>query len=186
MKNEKVSRWWAIAAIMVVAVLAVVALCLGLLPTKPAAAVQASSQSVTVQWKPQTVTEAKLLAKVEADNKLLLKKLKDMAASPDAQNPEQWAKEFSGTYLKKPRLWTDEPGSAEDWADVFKKLKDIVGGKPGVTLENLHILIEYLPYVEGSVYDLRANIKISFTCAAGEDPILEGELSHRKVCVWEP
>ena len=186
MKNERPMKWWMIAAALAVAVLAITSLAICLLSSGPPAEVQALSQSVTVQWKPQSITETKLLAKIEADNKTLIKKLKDMANSPGSQDLGEWTKEFSGTYLRKPRLWTDEPGSFEDWANVFNKLKNVVGGKPDVNIDALHVLIEYLPYVEGSDYDLLAHIKITFSCSSGEDPILEGELRHRKVCIWEP
>lgn len=186
MNNEKPRMRRPIPAKPAWAILAMAGLAIGLASSGPAAQPQRSPRSVTVQWQPQSIVETKLLAKVEADNKLLIDKLMAMAAAPDSQDPEEWAKAFSGTYLRSPRLWTDDPAPNENWPNVFNRLRQVLRGVADIHVDALHVLIEYLPPVEGSDLDLRARIKLTFSLSSGEDPILEGTLCHRKICTWEP
>lgn len=186
MKNKE--RSWRLAAVVAAAAVFLAMTYAGSGPAasgQPAAA-QTSPQSVTVQWAPKTIVETRLLSKIEADNRVLIEKLAALAASPDAQDPGQWEKAFSTTYLAAPRLWTDEPAQVAGWPDVFKKLKPLVHGSTAVSIDTINIIIDYLPPDEKRPHDLLAHIRITFSLSSGEDPSFEGTLCHRKICTWEP
>jgi len=191
MQNERQTRSWgpALVAISGLAVLLLVLMISGAVSIKSSAQtreVKAKDTPVSVQWQPQSFIEARFHARLAQDVKFLKKKLEDLAAEPACPDAGAWAKHFSNHFLKSPRLWADGE-LKEQWLDVLPKLYEIVKGSKDICVNFAWGIIDYVPYdnikkpkPEEDV-DFVFKIKVTFSASPG-DNILEGELTHRRVC----
>jgi len=187
MKNEKVTKSWGVAAALIAAVICIAAAAVAVWSVAQTRPGEPYAPPFTIQWQPQSLLETRFAAKIIEDNKLLKTKLDELAHGK-AKVTDDWEKIFSTTYLKNPRLWTDK-GWADGWPRVLPLLKEIVSGSAGVSLDSVSALIEYMEYAgaETPKADIDAVIRIKLTFSASPgDNILEGSLSHRRVCLIEP
>lgn len=133
----------------------------------------------------------KLENKVDQDNKKICKFFEDsFGKSPDEIDPE----EIKDTYFyMNPVITPEEGGRYEGWDEI----KSYLGTKdPGTGCNDgeVEIEIDYLDVPGGTVeddFDLQAHVKTAFIwggkeASAGSDPGGEGDLKHRRTCVWEP
>jgi hypothetical protein len=191
MQNERPARSWGIAAVAVaaVAILLLILIVSGGISVKSAAQTRegkAKGAPVTLQWQPQSLIEARFHARLLQDVDILKERLDHLAGAQTCPDPADWEKTFSNHFLKNPRLWADG-NVTETWKDVLPELYKIVKGSKDVTVNFAWGVIEYVPYdrvkkprPEEDV-DFIFKIKVTFSASPG-DNVLEGELSHRRVC----
>jgi hypothetical protein len=151
-------------------------------------------------------------AKVEKDNVKLSKFLSDLreviqAAMKERKSfdPAAWAKShpnpFAGTYLDKMKLTTEDGTTLTLWEDIVTALTAVINKSTYIDAQSVHVNLEYLVYKSprylkenGSTapaladeFDFIAHIKTVLAYAPQDDPLTaDGELRHRKTCVYEP
>ncbi len=186
MKNEKVTKSWGGAALAVAFLVLIASAGISLLSVAQTRESPAKANPVTVQWQPQSTIEARFHARLVHDMRFLKTKLEELAGQSVCPDPDQWAKAFSGHFLKSPRLWADGE-LTQDWKEVLTKLHGLVRNSKDITVNFAWGMIEYVPFdkekrpkPEEDV-DFRMKIKVSFSASPG-DNILEGELRHRRIC----
>ena len=120
-----------------------------------------------------------------------------------AFKPMEWwsgysktANPFAGTYLQKPTLTTEEGTTLTVWEEILAKLVKVIGGSTYIDVQSVHVCLEYLSYggerfrkynTSGDDIDFIAHIKTVLAYAPEDDPItMDGELRHRKTCIYEP
>jgi hypothetical protein len=106
------------------------------------------------------------------------------------------ANPFTGTYLQTPKLTTEEGTTLGVWEEILNKLAEIIGNSTYIDAQSVHVCLEYLPYGSAKFrtyntgwddVDFIAHIKTVLAYAPEDDPVtMEGELRHRKTCVYEP
>jgi hypothetical protein len=103
---------------------------------------------------------------------------------------------FTGTYLQSPKLTTENGTTLVVWEEILNKLAEIIGNSTYVDAQSVHVCLEYLPYgsakfktynTSAEDVDFVAHIKTVLAYAPEDAPVtMEGELRHRKTCVYEP
>ena len=135
----------------------------------------------------------KLDNKVDQDNRKICAFFRDsFGKSANEIDPE----EIKETYFyKNPVLATEEGERLEGWDEI----KAYLGTKePGTECDDGEVEIE-MDYLDAADpdsiskndIDLNAHVKTAFIfggtgASAGSDPDGEGDLKHRRTCVWEP
>ena len=190
MKNEKVTRTWGIATVIVGAVICIAAAALSITSAAQMRENPAKNPPVTIQWQSQSDLEARFTAKLIEDQKTLKGKLDYLAGLSTPPDHGPWQKEFAGHFLKEPRLWANGEYFV-GWEKVLPELHKIVRGSKDITIHFAWGMIEYVTYdhvkkpeAKDDV-DFRIKVKVTFSASPG-DNILEGSLSHRRVCLIEP
>ncbi len=151
-------------------------------------------------------------AKVEQDNSKLSKFLSDLRGAVQTAtkerksfDPAAWAKAhpnpFAGTYLDKMTLTTEDGTTLTLWEDIVAALTVVINKSTYIDAQSVHVKLEYLVYKSpryikenGNTapalldeFDFIAHIKTVLAYAPQDDPLTaEGELRHRKTCVYEP
>jgi len=151
-------------------------------------------------------------AKIEKDNVKLSKFLSDLreviqTATKERKSfdPAAWAKShpnpFAGTYLDKMKLTTEDGTTLTVWEDIVAALTAVINKSTYIDAQSVHVKLEYLVYKSprylkenGNTapaltdeFDFIAHIKTVLAYAPQDDPLTaEGELRHRKTCVYEP
>ncbi len=135
----------------------------------------------------------KLENKIEQDNKKICRFFEDSFGKPAEEIDES---EIEGTYLyMNPVITTEDGRELEGWDEIKSFLETVPGGTQ-CEVEEVEIEIDYLEAADpdGLVkndFDLHAHVKTAFNfggteMSAGSDPGGEGDLRHRRTCVWEP
>lgn len=184
MENSKITKSWGVTAAIVAAIVCIAAAAFSVwtvAQTKPASPCM---PTVSIQWMPQTILETRFAAKVVEDNKLLKRKLDELAHLRTAKELDGWEDGFANTYLRDPGFWTGKEW-VKGWAKVKPLLKEIVNGSQDVSIDTTTAIIEYKPY-EGADslktdIDAVITIRVSFSASPGGN-ILEGTLKHSRVC----
>ncbi len=151
---------------------------------------------MTAQIKPDKFIEKmrdKLEKKIDQDNKDICKFFKDSFGKSVEEIDEG---EIEGMYLyMNPVITTEEGERYEGWDEI----KPFLGTKEpgtGCTDGKVEIGLDYLEAANPddlvkNDFDLQAHVKTTFSfggteASAGIDPDGEGDLKHRRTCVWEP
>jgi hypothetical protein len=190
MKDEKVTKSWGVAAALIAVVICVAAAAMSVWSLAQTRESPAKNAPVTIQWQSQSDIEARFTAKLIEHHKYLKKKLEDLAVMSAPPDVPAWQKLFNDHFLKTPRLWANGE-STDGWQEVLPKLWGIVHGSKEIDIHFAWGMIEYVTYdkinrpkPEDDV-DFRIKIKVTFSASPG-DNILEGMLSHRRICVIQP
>jgi hypothetical protein len=163
---------------------------------------------ITIEIAQDSMLARNCAAKVESDNALLaafLVQLRQRAARDRSEElvpvdrkplaPE----DFAGTYLRDPVLTKSDGTTVRGWDKILGYLmgpQGIIVESTYIDVQSVHVSLEYLPFgsekfikVNGKSgdVDLIAHIKTVLAYAPADDPVtIEGELCHRKVCVFYP
>jgi len=117
----------------------------------------------------------KLEKKIDQDNRKICKFFKESFGVKE-------------TYLgKNPRITTDEGDELQGWGKITSYLGKIPSGIE-CQVKSVYVEVEA---IDEEDFDLIAHVKTTFSfggteASAGIDPDGEGDLKHRRTCVWEP
>lgn len=132
--------------------------------------------------------------KIDQDNKKIRKFFEDSFGKPADEIDPEVIKE---TYLYKNPKITTEDRVLKGWDKIKSHLSEIPEGTScGSDDENVDVNLDYLSVKDPedkvkNDFDLHAHVKTAFNfggtkAGAGSDPDGEGDLKHRRICVWEP
>jgi hypothetical protein len=190
MKNEKMTRSWGVAAAMTAIVICIAAAGISVWSAAQTGQNPAKNAPVTIQWQTQSDLEARFTTKIIEDNKFLKGQLEHLAGLSELPDLDQWQKQFGGHFLKVPQLWTNGK-LYKGWKEVLPALHEIVRRSKDIEINFAWAMIEYVPYDKeknlpaAEDIDFLIKIKVAFSASPG-DNLLEGELSHRRICLIEP
>lgn len=180
MEKINITKTWAIAAIVILAIIGLVAAFLLVSAPARMQAAMPGGAGISVQWGAQSILESKFVARVIEDNRAIKAAFESSAPPKEA---------FRGTYLQNLRVWNDTSRGWMAGEDAYAEFKKIVTDPKKLSIDWFSIAIEYRPYVEGTSLendvDAVATIRITFSASPG-GYIAEGELLHRRVCTIEP
>jgi hypothetical protein len=117
--------------------------------------------------------------KIDQDNKKICKFFEDSFGKSAGNINED---EIEGTYMhKNPRV------TIEGWDEIKSYLEKVPNG---TKCQAVNVYVEVNPITEED-FDLKARVKTAFSfggteMSAKSDPGGEGDLRHRRTCVWEP
>jgi hypothetical protein len=139
---------------------------------------------IKFNWRNLSYVEDKVRAEIHEQNKALQGILEERKTIT-----EPVAKERSrGKYFMDPKLKDDNGNAHEGWGNVLKVLKE-KEGHPAIDEMEVDIEFKLKDPTIDTDKDLAMAIrtKFSFKSAKGTaDPVIEGTLSHRRICIYEP
>lgn len=140
---------------------------------------------IVFKWK-KAVFEKDIAAMIQDANAMLAGVLGELRRNPQSVTVEKLNSMFKGTYLRKPVIWLDSQNKAADWEIALPKLKEIVDKSDFINIQDVCVELEYQPHVKGTPAendtDVVAHIRARLACSPKNDPIIEGYLTHRRVC----
>lgn len=134
----------------------------------------------------------KLENKIDQDNKKICNFFEDSFENTLIVVPD----EIKKTYLNdNPKITTEDGDELQGWDEIISYLGTITSGTK-CEVEGVEIELDYLIAGDpsGTVendFDLHTHVKTAFSfggaeMSSGSDPVGEGDLKHRRTCVWEP
>ncbi len=142
-------------------------------------------------WQSSLAIEKNMAARIEKDNAMLAGLIAMLRENPKLSAADV-ADKFANTYLRNPRLRTEDGSKYSGWTQVLPALKAIVDKSTYIDVQAVGVFLEYVAYdaqrspsVKEDI-DIKAVVRTTLALAP-EDPIeMEGDYCHRRICEMEP
>ncbi len=137
-------------------------------------------------WKNQAIED------IENGNAVLDLVLGLLVNNPDVVDLQWVETAFRCTYLKEPRLYVGSGKPLEGWKEVLPELRKLATKYRSFARRNTKVKPDYLFYDRAgrpaSEYDKDFKLTIRFDLEFGpdNDPPMEGDLFHRRICEIDP